>query len=409
VEEVSNGVVETEKKLRAEVELLHNSANKQHTDLLEVVAVMEESRATVIKQGAEFREALELERNSRQSHISSIRSQLIEASSKVEDLIVPSSGPDTTATGKLYLNAASKPHVDAVDSEDGLKSRKSGLHQRLSTVVPVELAKPETSQHQGEGSIFSCDTSVTEEAPPGGVGLSSLGAQAAVDTRSSTSASEHGMPLPVLPDDLKVSIMGIVDRVNAQLSQSGRPLPATPSMYCREEADHGNLRISGPQSPVSRLRATSPTRQTLPATSCAQVGTGQSQHGLMRALLAVQDLREQNLSLREENAELVEQLLADDRGEDSPLDNVSRHEPIQSTLERGSHVLPCGLVPRVSHEVLTSQVATKSQNASPVRARSPVRAPVAFSSATARNISPTRILTLQPSGTRSGARNVNAP
>lgn len=117
----------------------------------------------------------------------------------------------------------------------------------------------------------------------------------------------RGVPVPAWSSELKNSIESLVNKVNRTIKKEGQ-LPAP--------VEH---------TAASQLSSVEASLNTLPAQSPPIAGLGNSvlrfdamgqavnqQDGFLQALQAVQELRERNLCLREENAELVEELLNQD-------------------------------------------------------------------------------------------------
>mmetsp|Transcript_49564 Transcript_49564/g.92860 ORF Transcript_49564/g.92860 Transcript_49564/m.92860 type:complete len:1042 (-) Transcript_49564:69-3194(-) len=123
----------------------------------------------------------------------------------------------------------------------------------------------------------------------------------------------RGVPVPALSSELKNTIETLVHKVNATIKKSEGP-PAVEQMAANPSPAI-EVPVTAAQGQASLTGLSSSMRERLD--NLNQSVTQQSsalatQDGFLQALQAVQELRERNLCLREENAELVEELLNQD-------------------------------------------------------------------------------------------------
>eukprot|EP00929_Paragymnodinium_shiwhaense_P031929 TRINITY_DN17783_c0_g1_i1.p1 TRINITY_DN17783_c0_g1~~TRINITY_DN17783_c0_g1_i1.p1 ORF type:complete len:1044 (-),score=343.49 TRINITY_DN17783_c0_g1_i1:92-3223(-) len=159
--------------------------------------------------------------------------------------------------------------------------------------------------------------------------VSRPGSRAPSVTRGSPQADVPS--LPSLADDLKESIHGLVTKVNQALAAKiaapvqGLPTDATTDAWARQA---GTMPVMNVPDPAAVSSLDNPG----------------AQEGFLKALQAVQELRERNLSLREENAELAEELLAHD-GVMTPSSVQSLHLPRWSpSAQQSASATPSGLL-----------------------------------------------------------------
>jgi len=208
---------------------------------------------------------------------------------------MPCEGPCRTPLIATPTTAASLPTQCDTPSTDLSISRRTFQNRVAQPQTPV------ASQARGpEVNVASASRarsmSRTRASPIRG----------ASPTQVTAASTTPAVPVPMLSDDLKQSISNLVNKVNITLSAK---LPEKTQQSDVQAQDYALSKMSGTSFAQGKCAA-----GTLDSPS--------AQDGLMQALQAVQQLREKNLSLREENAELVEELLAHDNNLLTPAGSV---------------------------------------------------------------------------------------
>lgn len=178
---------------------------------------------------------------------------------------------------------------------------------------PLSLATANTAAMDVDASAATA-VPLASAAPPPAAAAAALPFAPVV-----AAGSPVELPLPTLTNDLKASITSIVQKVGRTLGQKGSTTTLS-------------------KVPALGDMALRPPRPAMPMEGDV-VDTPHAQDSLMSALQAVQELRERNLSLREENAELAEEILLQD-GLQSPEMSVHGVQWTVPALQGGCDTPP---------------------------------------------------------------------